>query len=62
MVKTCVRALLSVAVTGRERVNGNRNQRNSLSTMEPVKVEIGAEIVLLTIGNFGKSMGWLLTG
>ena len=45
MVKTSVRALLSVAVTGREQgLNGNRNQRNSLSTMEHGKVEIGAEI------------------
>jgi len=50
-------------VTGREEeLNGNRNQQNDLSTMEPGKVEIGTEIVLLTIGNFGKSMGWLLTG
>ena len=44
MLKTTVRALLSVAVTGREQGNGNWNQRNSLSTMEHGKVEIGAEI------------------
>ena len=47
MLKTSVRALLSVAVTGREEgFNGNRNQPNYLSTMEHGKVEIGAEILL----------------
>jgi hypothetical protein len=36
-------------VTGREEgVNGNRNQQNSLSMMEPGKVEIGAEIRVRT--------------
>jgi hypothetical protein len=45
VVNTSVRALLSVAVTGREEgFNGNRNQQNSLSTMEHGKEEIGAEI------------------
>jgi hypothetical protein len=46
VLKTSVWALLSVAVTGREGVNGNRNQRNSLSTIEHGKAEIGAEILL----------------
>ncbi len=42
MVKTSVRALLSVAVTGREEgFNGNRNQPNYLSTMERGKLEQG---------------------
>ena len=40
MVKTIIRALLSVPVTGREGFNGGRNQQNSLSTMEHGKVEI----------------------
>ena len=49
MLKTSVRALLSVACYRREKgVNGNRNQQNSLSTMEPGKVEIGAEILVRT--------------
>ena len=42
--------------------NGNRNQQNSLSTMEPGKVEIGAEILLRISREFGKSIEWLLTG
>jgi hypothetical protein len=47
VVKTSVWALLSVSVTGREEgFNGNRNQPNSLSTMEPGKAEFGAEILL----------------
>jgi hypothetical protein len=62
VVKTSVRALFSVAVTGREGVNGNRNQRNSLSTMEHGKVEIGAEILLRISRRFGNSIEWLLTG
>ena len=63
VVKTSVRALLSVAVTGREEgFNGNRNQQNSLSTMEHGKVEIGAEILLRIGREFGKSIEWLLTG
>ena len=62
MVKTGVWALLSVAVTGREGVNGNRNQPNSLSTMEPGRVENGAEILLPIGREFGKSIEWLLTG
>jgi hypothetical protein len=49
VLKTSVRVLRSVAVTGREGVNGNRNQRNSLSTME-------------SVGSFGNSIEWLLTG
>ena len=43
-------------------VNGNRNQQNSLSTMEHGKVEIGAEILLRISREFGKSIEWLLTG
>ena len=63
MLKTGVRALLYVAVTGREEeLNGNRNQRNYLSTMEHGKVEIGAEILLRISREFGKSIEWLLTG
>ena len=62
MVKTSIRALLSVPVTGREGFNENRNQQNSLSTMEPGKVEIGAEILLRISREFGKSIEWLLTG
>jgi hypothetical protein len=47
VLKASVRALLSVACYRQgERVNGNRNQQNSLSTMEPGKVEIGADILL----------------
>ncbi len=43
-------------------VYGNRNQPNSLSTMEHGKVEIGAEILLRISREFGKSIEWLLTG
>jgi hypothetical protein len=47
LLKASVRALLSVACYRQgERVNGNRNQPNSLSTMEPGKAEFGAEILL----------------
>ena len=42
-------------------INGNRNQRNSLSTMEHGKVEIGARPVSIS-REFGKSIAWLLTG
>jgi hypothetical protein len=63
VLKTSVRALRSVAVTGREEgFNGNQNQQNSLSTMEHGKVEIGAEILLRISREFGKSIEWLLTG
>ena len=63
VLKTSVRALRSVAVTGREEgFNGNLNQRNSLSTMEHGKAEIGAEILLRISPEFGKSIEWLLTG
>jgi hypothetical protein len=63
VLKTSVRALLSVAVPSREeRFNGNRNQQNSLSPMEHGKVEIGAEILLRISREFGKSIEWLLTG
>jgi hypothetical protein len=57
-VKTSVRALLE------EGFNGNHNQPKSLSTMEPGKVEIGAEAeILLRIDReFGKRIAWLLTG
>ena len=51
MVKTSIRALPSVPVTGREGFNGNRNQQNSLSTMERGKVEVGAEIRLGSAAN-----------
>ena len=51
-----------MAVTGREEGNGNRNQRNSLSTMEHGKVEMGAEIMLRIRSGFGNSVEWLLTG
>jgi len=44
------------------RPKGNRNQPNSLSTMEHGKVEIGAEILLRIGREFGKSIEWLLTG
>ena len=57
MLKTSIRALLSVAVTGRkEGFNGNRNQQNSLSlsTAEHGKVEIGAEILLRINREFGE--------
>jgi hypothetical protein len=54
-----VRALLYGSVTGREeRFNGNRNQPNYLSTMEPGKVEIGAEILL----RIGREFGRVLNG
>jgi hypothetical protein len=50
-------------VTGREQgFNGNRNQQNSLSTVEHGKVKIGAEILLPISREFGKSIEWLLTG
>jgi hypothetical protein len=50
-------------VTDREEgFNGNRNQRNYLSTMERGKVEVGAEILLRISREFGKSIEWLLTG
>jgi hypothetical protein len=50
-------------VTGREEgFNGNRNQQNYLSTMEPGKVEVGAEILLRISREFAKSVEWLLTG
>ena len=39
-------------------INGNRNQRNSLSTMEHGKVEIGTEILLRISREFGKSIEW----
>jgi len=52
VLKTSVRALLYVSVTGREeRFNGNRNQPNYLSTMERGKVEIGAETLSRREGN-----------
>ena len=58
-LKTSARALLSVAVTGREQsVNGNRDQRNSLSTIENAKVEIGAEILL----RMGRDLASVLNG
>ena len=54
VVKTSVRALLSVAVTGREEgFNGNRNQPNSLSTMEHGKVEMGRRSCLGSVGSLG---------
>jgi hypothetical protein len=46
-----------VSVTGREEgFNGNRNQRNSLSTIEHGKAEIGAEILLRISRELGKSI------
>jgi hypothetical protein len=63
VVKTSVRVLPSVAVTGREEVfNGNRNQPNYLSTIEHGKVEVGAEILLRPSRKFGNSIEWLLAG
>ena len=54
VVKTSVRALLYVACYRQgTRFNGNRNQRNSLSTMEHGKVEIGAEILLRIVRDLG---------
>jgi hypothetical protein len=53
--------LLSVAVTGRERFSGDQNQRKYLSTMEPRKVEIGAEALLRISREFGKTIEWLPT-
>ena len=55
MLKTSVRILRSVAVTGRGEFNGNRNQPNYLSTIKHGKVEIGAEILLRISPEFGKS-------
>jgi hypothetical protein len=63
VLKTSVRALLSVACYRQGRgFNGNRNQPNSLSTMEHGKVEIGAEILLRISREFAKNIEWLLTG
>jgi hypothetical protein len=63
LVRPCVRVLLSVASYRQGRgFNGNRNQQNSLSTMEHGKVEIGAEILLRISGSLGESIEWLLTG
>jgi hypothetical protein len=62
VLNTCVRVVRSVAVTGREGVNGNRNQPNSLSTMEHGKVEIGSEILLRISREFARNIEWLLTG
>jgi superoxide dismutase len=59
VLKTSVWTLLSAAVTGREGFNGNRNHPNYLSTMEPGKGEIGAEILLRISREFGKSTKWL---
>jgi hypothetical protein len=39
-----------------------RNDHKTLSTMEPGKVEIGAEILLRIRREVGKSIEWLLTG
>jgi hypothetical protein len=52
----------SCLAIGREGFNGNRNQQNSLSTMEHGKVEIGADILLRIRRRFGKSIEWPLTG
>jgi hypothetical protein len=41
---------------GKKGFNGNRNQQNSLSTMEPGKVEIGAEILVPISPEFGNSI------
>ena len=62
MVKTSVRgaALPGCYRQGTE-VNGNRNQRISLSTMEPGKVRLGWKFCFRSVGNFGKSIEWLLT-
>jgi hypothetical protein len=50
-------------VTGREEgFNRNRNQPNYLSTMEPGKVEIGAEALVPISREFGKSIEWLRVG
>ena len=54
MFKTSARALLSVAVTGREEFNGNRNQRNSLSTMKHSKGEIGRRSCSASVGSLGR--------
>jgi hypothetical protein len=63
VLNTSVRALLSGLVTGGEEgFNGNRNQQNSLATMEPGKVETGAEILLRIRREFGKSIEWLPMG
>jgi hypothetical protein len=47
-------ALASLGTTSRKGFNGNRNQQNSLSTMEPGKVETGAEILLRILGSLGR--------
>ena len=48
--------------TGREKgLKGNRNQRNSLSTMEHGKVGDWGRPVSIS-REFGKSIEWLLTG
>jgi hypothetical protein len=62
VLKTSVRALLSVSVTGREGFNGNRNQPNNLSAVERGRVEIEAKILLRISREFGNSIEWLLTG
>jgi hypothetical protein len=62
VLKTSIRVLRSVPVTGREGFKGNRNQQNSFSTMEHGKVEIGAKILPRISREFGNSIEWLLTG
>ena len=57
MVKTSVRALLSLAVTGREQGLTEIGISGTLSsTMEHGKVEIGAEILLRIRREFGKRL------
>jgi hypothetical protein len=62
VLKTSVWVLLSMAVTGREGFNGNRNQQNYRSTMEHGKVKLGRRSCFRSVENFGKWIEWLLTG
>ena len=62
VVKTSVRATLPGSYRQGKGVNGNRNQQNSLSTMEQGKLKFGAEILLRIGREVGKSIEWPLRG
>jgi transcriptional regulator with XRE-family HTH domain len=57
-----LRELRGFHVTQQEFARRVGVSQNHLSTMERGKVEIGAEILLRTSLEFGKSLEWLLTG
>jgi|SRR5437773_349262 len=61
VLKTSVRRCSPWRLTAGKVFNGNRNQPNYLSTLEPGKVEIGAEILLRISREFANSIEWLLT-